>query len=517
MKVRSTIRKKRPEAGIALLIAIFVLLLISVVAIALIVSSGTESALAGNYRNATSVYYAALAGLEEGRGRLTTKSSNSFAATDPLFLPPPGTPLAVGHPIYIINPAGGEIVAPWDPGSLYPDTQFNQEFSSSGFTLPNPSPSTPSLSTVAGIQGPLYKWVRINAVSEKSLNLDVAPFDGSLSHTKKVFYDGTQLNDTNTGGQVLEITSFAVLPNGSQKLLQYLVAPINLDLSFSAALTLDGTVSPANPPMGIHASFYPPETVDFFVKGLDQQVPPTTCTPETPKYAIGTIDGTPSSGSLGNVVNGILDTSRRSHYVGTATNYFPGPPPTPSPSINNIALVPAFQTVNSLDGPQGVVQTISPLADHHVFGPADNSKIPDFGSPTHMVTTIVSYDPSALPGPTNNGDLNLTGSVDGYGLLVVTGNLDLQGNVSWHGVILVIGQGYLNISTYAHGKIVGAVLIAKTRDANYNLLGGLGAATFNVTDVSDGNDGIYYNSCSVQAALPSNAYKILSFHEIPQP
>src|SRR5580692_10002908 len=77
MKARSTIRTRQREAGVALLIAIFVLLLISVVAIALIVSSGTESAMAGNYRTATGVYYAALAGLEEGRGRLLSKNSNS--------------------------------------------------------------------------------------------------------------------------------------------------------------------------------------------------------------------------------------------------------------------------------------------------------------------------------------------------------------------------------------------------------------------------------------------------------
>src|SRR5208282_2798973 len=55
MKARSKIRTKHAETGIALLISIFILLLISVVAIALIVSSGTESALAGNYRSSTGV------------------------------------------------------------------------------------------------------------------------------------------------------------------------------------------------------------------------------------------------------------------------------------------------------------------------------------------------------------------------------------------------------------------------------------------------------------------------------
>ncbi len=67
--------ESRRERGVALLIAIFALLLVSVVAIALIVSSGTDSALASNYRTSTGAYYAALAGLEEGRGRLLLKNS----------------------------------------------------------------------------------------------------------------------------------------------------------------------------------------------------------------------------------------------------------------------------------------------------------------------------------------------------------------------------------------------------------------------------------------------------------
>src|SRR5947208_10861779 len=97
IKGRRTHRKRRTDEGIALLIAIFVLLLISVVAIALIVSSGTESALAGNYRSSTGVYYAALSGLEEARGRLLAKNANAFKTTNPTgFLPATGTPLNIG-------------------------------------------------------------------------------------------------------------------------------------------------------------------------------------------------------------------------------------------------------------------------------------------------------------------------------------------------------------------------------------------------------------------------------------
>jgi len=76
METKSQIRKHHAEQGVALLIAIFALLLVSVVAIALVVSSGTDSALAGNYRSSASAYYAALAGLEEARGRLLASNAN---------------------------------------------------------------------------------------------------------------------------------------------------------------------------------------------------------------------------------------------------------------------------------------------------------------------------------------------------------------------------------------------------------------------------------------------------------
>src|SRR5512135_3166310 len=112
----------RREQGSALLIAIFALLLVSVVAIALIVSSGTDTALARNYRTSTNAYYAALAGVEEARGRLLS--------TNPNFIPMPASPMPLTQVVYIINPAGGEVVAPDDTANptTYPDTQYKQEF-----------------------------------------------------------------------------------------------------------------------------------------------------------------------------------------------------------------------------------------------------------------------------------------------------------------------------------------------------------------------------------------------------
>src|SRR5260370_38117492 len=104
MSAGRSMRKRRKENGIALLISIFVLLLISVVAIAMIVASGTETSLAGNYRSSTNVYYAALAGLEDGRGRLLRNRPDYVLKAAANFLPPPRTPPPIGEVRYILNP-----------------------------------------------------------------------------------------------------------------------------------------------------------------------------------------------------------------------------------------------------------------------------------------------------------------------------------------------------------------------------------------------------------------------------
>src|SRR5229473_2632132 len=67
------------ERGVALVIALFTLMLISVVATALILMAGAETAMKGNYKSAMHAFYDAKAGLEEGRGRLWTGNPNYMA------------------------------------------------------------------------------------------------------------------------------------------------------------------------------------------------------------------------------------------------------------------------------------------------------------------------------------------------------------------------------------------------------------------------------------------------------
>jgi hypothetical protein len=388
--------------------------------------------------------------------------------------------------VYIINPVGGENVTPWVPGSTYADGQYNTEFASA---VPNPSPNTLSVSTVAGIQGPSYKWVRINAISENSLNLDVDS-DG-IRDNKELYYDSVSSKLTTsasgTAQQVFEITSFAVLPNGSQKMLQYLATPTPITLPpFLAAVTLDGST----------AQFKAPPSPSFWVLGNDQGSV-GTCNPNpAPFIAVGYTTGT--------LANFLQPTNPAGVPVGLQDHYTNGVPAS-NPDIVQVTLSPNLQTVAGLNA---LVQTIQQNADVVVNGNATQANFPAGMSPTNPMTIVI------------NGDLTISGwRSTGYGLLLVTGKFTYDPDASWDGIVLVIGKGLIDSHQGAHTatQILGAVFVATTVDSSGNPLSSLGSPNFDFTYSPATNPfGISYSSCWIQAAMPSPGYKILSFHEISQ-
>ena len=470
---------RRSEKGIALLIAIFVLLLISVVAIALLVSSGTETALGANYRSSSTVYYAALAGLEEARGRLLPKNPNYFGNS---VIP---TPFPLGQTVYLINRLPGETIVPWDPSNIYYDKEYQSEFG-----VPASSASWQSVysvwdNNVQGIPGPLFKWVRINAVTEVSLYLDVNS-DSYLDPTTPIYYDPAHLDyngnpwssmiinssPPSTATQVLEITSLAALPNGSQKILQYLVAANSSNLSFPSAITLDGT--------GVQ--YTGPGTAQFYVKGNDQ----------------GTLGSCTPSAAIFPAI-GYLSASDSPNIHATPTGNYQGLGGTPS--LGLVTVSPYLQSVAELNN---LVQNLTLSADQVIVGPATAANMPSGMTTTNPMIVVV------------NGDLDLTAWHNtGYGILLVTGDLKFDPDAYWNGIVLVIGKGNFTYANSGLGSIYGALLIAKTVDALGNPLASPGAATISYTS-GDGGVGVYYSSCWIQYVQAPVAYKVLSFHEIPK-
>jgi len=501
------IRTRRTEKGIALLISIFILLLISVMAIALIVASGTESALAGNYRSSTGVYYAALAGLEEARGRLALKNPNAFQNTNPGFFPGPGNTLTIGNILYVLNPSPTENAA--NILTTYQDTDYNNEFgpnklASATITTTSSVWNTAPLNGL-GVTGPLYKWVRINPVSEQSLGIDTSPYDGTIDPTP-VYYDGANLNDRNNGGQVLEITSLAALPNGSEKMVQYLVAPNSgIFVPFPAAVTL----------LGNNVDYTGPNSGTWFVNGNDT-ITLGNCNPGASVYAVGYYNGSDSSRSN-------IDTGT---FTGHATNYTGQGGFTPN--LGNISgSIPAsLQKPSQLDA---LGTSITQIADV-VITPTPPSTSIDGSQLSAATPSMSSSNPITV---VVNGDLDLTSWHNtGYGLLLVTGTLTYDPDASWYGAVVLIGQASMVGSRAGSGKFVGGMFLAKTRDASGNLfpdpnLPSNSGSGFTPPDPraygsnieltpTMGGSGVYYSSCWIKAALPTGNYTVLSFHEISQ-
>jgi hypothetical protein len=477
-------RRNNSEGGVALLIAIFILLLISTVALSMIAASGTESALNGNYRSSSSAYYASVSGLEEARGRLLPSNINYFNNTVAGFIPA-GT-LLVGQVRYITNPVGGENVL-----TAYPDNEYAQEFG----VAPANSQTIASVSgtNAANIPGPLFKWVRINAVTEASLNTDVNQ-DSFTDPTTPLFYDTANLpkpsivvpsppganpaNVPSTAKQVLEVTAFSVLPDGTEKLTQYLVTPQVFGLNFPSPLTLNSN----------QASMAGGQSANYAINGADQ------CGQQTPPLPAIGVDGGGST-NVNNVIGGL---PRPPNYTGAGG--------TPSVSDISGSLPNNLQTPATLDAlvqlisqnADAVVGTAPPAAPSGSYGPSD---LPSAMSSTNPQTVVV------------NGDYSQSGNFTGYGLLVVTGNFSFSGNTGWNGVILVIGKGTVSGNGGGNNSFNGAIFVANTLDSSGHELGTLGPASFSIN--GGGGSGINYNSCWVKNVQQPPTYKVLSFREIP--
>ena len=494
MRNRSPKTSRKSERGVALFIAIFALLLISVVALALMVMAGTETSLNSNYKSSVQAFYDAKAGVEEARGRLWAGHPNSIAA---LLIDPATGMMPVGKAVYILNPAGAEVVNPIDmsAGNQYADRQYINEW---GGNPPATATTTASVSTQAGVPGPLYKWVRITPRTEKSENVDVNG-DGFTDPVNPLYYDGAQqfpyssvtgpivgLNPVgSTQYQVFEVTALAVTPSGSQRMVQYTVSQTNMNLQFPSALTFDG----------LTPTYNAPNSNPFDMNGNDRSGsnPAPTCTVpvQLSKPAVGVI----SPADIATAASGI-PSNRLNHYLGSGG----------TPSVANVTLPTNEDSVSSLNN---LVAQIA-KAGTVVTGPASQGSI-NLGSASNPQITVVQADPN-VPGST--GDLTLTGNNTGYGILVVTGTLTFSGNSGWRGIVLVVGQGSLQENGGGNNEYDGAMLVAKTLDAQGHPLATLGAPVVNWN--GGGGNGVYYDSCWIANASKGLNYSVLSFREISQ-
>jgi Tfp pilus assembly protein PilX len=468
------------QRGVALLMALIALLIIGAITAGAILLANTETSISANFRDEQLAFFSSKAGIEEARDRMRTAATNTLrTASLPTTLP--GTS---GSVLYILNPANGETVAPWNGSSstTYPDDEICKETSTvtCSNNLPNLSSctswcvSTTASSTYAASPVLPWKWARLmlkqnNALTAYSTN-------GSSSSGSQVCWNGTNEETTSCSAPnlpVYTLTALAVTPSGSRRMVQAETAEDRLNFTAASALTLDGT--------GDTASM--PNSNNFVVDGNDSTgCGSTTTGPAVPAIGVG------SNADVTTVSNAIPN-NRKNHYTGSGGT---------TPDVENISssLPPNLQTVTSL---QNLTSTIKSMVTQPVItGPASSLSNPGTASSPQIIYV--------------NGDLSLSGNVTGYGILVVTGTFTAGGNVGWNGLVLVVGQGNFVGNGGGNNSYNGAILVAKTLDSMGNPLTNLGAPTFSFN--GGGGNGIHYSSGCIAQNTTLSTFHIMAFREL---
>ena len=503
------------ERGMALIIALLLLLLVSAVGLGMIYMSTTETTINANYKDTQTAFFAMRAGLEEMRDRIRSNSLNAIAV-------PTTMPGAAGSIVYIINPASNtEVVDPKTFGNAYFDDEFcHESFVGSGVAYvvpgtPCPAAGAPPAGSVAtyitstspytGTAASLkYKWVRITLKQNGTFpNALVDPTQTGANLGSPVCWDGTLQQERvasamgyatcalakNAGFNVQPIyliTSMAITPQGSRRVGQYEAGAYQIT---PPAAGLDFA--------GPNAQFNnAPNSNNFGINGTNSGDPTNTgtytpwtgpggqaaCTTTTPASlpAIGVGDAT-------GVTN--MDSQIPSNRTGMYTGLAPIPPAPAVPSVQNEGVGTALYPSNNVLGPGSNWSTPAQL-NQLAQAMANEANIVCPGNAACASTT---FGTDAAPKITYiTGDATLSG---GAGVIVVTGTLTFNGNTNFDGLILVIGQGIMNVKGGGGGQVNGEVLIANTNShtAPFGQLAALGSPTLNWT--GGGSNFIQYNSC----------------------
>ena len=311
---------RKKERGMALLLTLFALLLISGIGLFMVLSSNTENSIDANYGSSLRAYYSARSGLEEARDRIKYPSSSPGGLADLLPQDIAGNPNGV---LYILNPAGGETVDPTDLTSSYFDDELCHAYNSGTpkgikcATVPNVKnwqmPPQPALAPASGQLG--YKWIRINMKTNRTADpYFVDQVGAGATLDTRVCWDGRaeQLSpggscDANGMQTVYMLTSLAApsqSASSARKLLQIeVVAPSIRPAGAVTAASINLSTS--------GAAGVPPVAVDGRVHKLDGSLSSgNSCSPVA---ALATDSGSSQlEQSLNQLRKSIVDTANAS-------------------------------------------------------------------------------------------------------------------------------------------------------------------------------------------------------------
>ncbi|MGH9579734.1 MAG: PilX N-terminal domain-containing pilus assembly protein [Terriglobales bacterium] len=504
--------RNRAQRGVALVIALFALLLLSAVAFGLMYMADTETSINTNYRDAQKSYFAAQAGLQEVRERMVSSATGPHLIVGPAGLPP-----TAGAVMYVTNPRNAsDVITPNNPANTFFDTELCHQ-NLSGLGLSNPGAGIPcaSASTAPGVYAAFiasdapfnntaaalnYKWVRINA----KVNATSAPFyangsSASGTANTQVCWDGVSQKVLPAGyatcssdppppqftymKPVYILTALAVTPTGARRMAQMEVAaqpPIVTNaavdsqdhVSLSGQLTVNGYDNCSC------------NCTTTTVKGKKvtscTDRPGRTC--DRSKWAIYSEQSVDSPNSSEVIVAGV-----------------------DPPIAQNM---PWFYDIPGMistmrDSP-GAVDVTGPPYNYTCAGSPPNCGIHPSATFGTLPNPYPPVDPSLPVGMSSQvtyvpGDLKLTSSAKGAGILVVDGDLNINGGLEFYGLILVRGVVAFTGGGADPTNILGAVL-AGQQSLDNTVLGG--SAVIN------------YDLCALQNNTTPQPPTVIAFREV---
>src|SRR5579862_1939527 len=380
---------KNRQRGVALVAVMLTLLLVTAMAAAILILGNTETSTSSNFSDEQRAFFSAKAGIEEARDRLVSSYTTSGypLTTVPTTLPGSGSTGV----LYLLNPLNSsETVAPWCAGSSsssgvsaacqkqYPDDELCNEalagstsgatgsitcttdsttgkkYASGSYYLTSVNAST-ILQPSSG--APLdWKWTRITLKQNNAFGSGYY-VNGSNASALQVAWNG---NGECTSGStctlpVYVLTSLAVTPSGSRRMVQMEVAQDQLSFTAPAALTLPGS----------NDQFTGGSGNNWSVVGTNTTVASCGTSSGPAVAAIGVADGNPASGSgkgakaatgdIANVINGYgtgtgIPSKNASDYTGLGS----------APDVENVSSTAGF-TSSKLDSYSDLTSLVSTL------------------------------------------------------------------------------------------------------------------------------------------------------------
>jgi Tfp pilus assembly protein PilV len=529
MNGKST-KQMKSQRGIAMMVALLALLLLAAIGMGLMFMADTENSVNNNYRDSQKAYFAARAGAEQARLLMASDvniKTKAFGLDG--FMPSSASNTGM---IYLTNPTSGEAIDPtaaagntlaanpylddqlcWEKYAGLPLTAIAGPCGSNsqaGQLLTTNASFTSATMPAPGSNGAdaiPFKWVRI--ANKQNF---MGPLSQSVSTAstaiQQVCWNGSQEvvipAGATCGGQVpllmpvWELTSLAVTPKfgqnpGSRRMVQ-------MEVAFNPPLVPPAPIS-TQAPVNLQGS--------FILNAYDNCSCPcttaaacaaTTC---TSAHAVFTENDVSVTGGAGTTLTSYgSDPTKGSQTI-------------PGPSVQRVNPWPDSLNINNLIN-QYKTGAASPNWSSSCTGTTNFTGTPPsyLNCGTHTNQQFGTY-PSGLPTePTPGsyttvteyipGSTKLTAAASGSGILIVDGDLEINGGLNWYGLILVRGQVSFTGGGGQNVNLYGSILAGQ--DIN--------ATDQSQTDTFGGSINFHYDVCALKNLGGGAPPKLLATHEI---